>query len=101
MSMSTIQTENVWQEILPLAETSMAAALLPQSTDPDTIAQFDESVSYLTFPGILLIPEAPFQIPQQNYHITFQEFGAVIENDPTDSWPKIRIQFTTKSPLGL
>ncbi|MEW6207934.1 MAG: hypothetical protein AB1631_06175 [Acidobacteriota bacterium] len=100
MSVMPIQKENSWQGIGPFNSLPINPTVIRQSVDIDVLNQIDESASYLEIPCRLMIPQAPFQIPEQNFLIVFNQFGATFENTTAGSWPKIFIEFESDFPLG-
>ncbi len=78
----------------------MTVALLPQPASANAITHWGEVVGYLQFPARLVIPNAPFVIPEQLFTAVFTERSATFENEAEHSWPKIVIRFATQEPLG-
>ena len=97
MSVSTLQTESIWQGVRSREDAPIGAVLLPLPVSADAILQWEE---FVEFPGRLLIPNAPFTTPEQFFTAIFTERGASFENAPRDSWPKVRIRSSTKELLG-
>jgi len=55
--------------------------------------------STLSFAGRLSIPGLPYY-PRQKWTVTFTPRRAVFENQPENSWPKVRVEFVSDEPFA-
>src|SRR6266404_4491226 len=51
------------------------------------------------FEGVLIIPDAPFVFPPQQFTVSSKDGTHTIESHPTDAWPQIHIELS-HSPKG-
>jgi hypothetical protein len=84
-----------------LAEPAVPLQILRQSVGR-TVAREPQQliVERIDFSSSLIITEAPLQIPEQRFSLVLTETGAVLENYPKDSWPKIVVHLEAASPLA-
>jgi hypothetical protein len=96
MSLSVLEPHDSWRSV-GASEPALLATVLPM-TDGDIQRSFKSSADTLQLRAVLDIEGVAH--PVQRWSVVFTEKGAIFENYPEESWPKILIEFQSDTPLG-
>lgn len=96
MSLSVREPHEAWSSVA-VSEPSLLATILP-TADDDIKRSFQSGADILEFRAVLDIEGLAY--PVQQWSAVFTDTGAIFENDPEQSWPRILIEFQSEVPLG-
>jgi hypothetical protein len=93
--------ENVWLGLQRESFVPISGITIPAQEVQGHTSQYPDFVGQFRARGHLEIPNSPFNLPDQDFIITFTPDGDVIENKPADAWPKIRFELSLNQKQGV
>jgi hypothetical protein len=96
MSLSVHEPHEAWSSVAA-SEPALLATILP-ITDGAIQRSLKSDADKLRFRAVLDIEGLTY--PVQQWSAVFTDGGAIFENHPEQSWPKILIEFQSDRPLG-